>query len=790
MAVKKVIGIVLSFILFISFTGTIVKAEETNSLSVLDAIQQFQQHGKSKGVVEGYIVGYTQSPSKYTRDPAKFGDTNVAIADSPDETNPEKGMPVQLPKGDVRAAVNVKDHPENVGKKVQLTGTLELYFSSPGLKAVTAYKFPGELENRVSKVTASPNGREVEKGTLVTLTTRTEGATIYYTLDGSEPTNQSIRYYEPIVLQEDTVIQAIGVKEGSESSPVATFSFTVVKGEKVHIHDIQGKAHISPCKGKKVRNVEGIVTALDKYGFYMQDAQPDDDPATSEGIYVYQKDADVKVGDVVQVDGQVEEHVGAGYAERFETDLTTTEIKATRATIKASHVPLPEAVVLGEHGVKIPDEIIDNDAFGVFDPQEDAIDFYESLEGMRVTLPTPKVVAPQKHGNLYVTIANGSNKVVTKYGTPLLSETQLNPERLSLKVPRNHVAKVGDTFNGDITGVVGYDYSAYRISPVTELPSVIDGGFKQVGAKIQPRLGRVTVATYNMENFSANQKETSDEKVKALAYSIKYNLKMPDIIGVQEMQDNNGTINDGTTDASLSAKRIIDAVQAIHGPKYEYVEVAPLNNQDGGAPGANIRVGFFYNSSRVKLADQPKLLETNPTRIGQDNPLFESTRKPLAAEFTFQGQHLVVISNHLNSKIGDAPPFGSIQPLVWKSEEKRVQLAQEVNRFVKGIQKRDANAPVVVVGDMNDFEFSKPLQALKGDTLQNMLETVSKENRYTYIHEGNAQVLDHILVTNNIANHTIVDPVHLNTNMMKEHGRVSDHDPVLAQIDLKKARSV
>ena len=52
-----------------------------------------------------------------------------------------------------------------------------------------------------------------------------------------------------------------------------------------------------------------------------------------------------------------------------------------------------------------------------------------------------------------------------------------------------------------------------------------------------------------------------------------------------------------------------------------------------------------------------------------------------------------------------------------------------------------------------------------------MLNTVPKENRYTYIHEGNAQVLDHILVTNNIAPHTIVDPVHLNSNIMKEHGR-------------------
>ncbi|WP_044880788.1 DUF6359 domain-containing protein [Bacillus cereus group sp. BfR-BA-01315] len=787
MDLKKLMSIFLSLMLLISFTSITAKAEEKGVLSVNEAIQLFQQQGSSKGIVEGYIVGYTESSSKYTKDPAKFGDTNVAIADSPNETNPEKIMPVQLPKGDVRTAVNVKDHPENVGKKVQLTGTLELYFNSPGLKSVTAYKFQGETENRVSDVTASPNGGEIAKGTAVTLATSTEGATIYYTLDGSIPTDKSIRYNEPIVLNENSVLKAIGVKEGLSSSAVATFSFTVVTSEQVRIHDIQGKSHVSPYDGKKVRNVEGVVTALDKYGFYIEDPQPDNDPATSEGIYVYKKDANIATGDLVQVDGEVEEFIGPGYAEKFETDLAITEIKASRVAVKANNQQLPPAIVLGENGVKIPDQIIDNDAFGVFDPNEDAIDFYESLEGMRVTMPTPQIVGPQKNGNLYVTVANGGDKVTTKYGTPLLGENQFNPERLSLKVPRDYVAKAGDKFTGDITGVVGYDYGAYRISPVTELPSVTDGGFKQVGANIQPRLGKLTVATYNIENFSANAKETSNEKVKAMAYSIKYNLKMPDIIGVQEMQDNNGSINDGTTDASLSAKRIIDAVQEIHGPKYEYVEVAPQNNQDGGAPGANIRVGFFYNASRVKLADKPKLLETNPTRIGQDNPLFDNTRKPLAAEFTFQGQNIVVVSNHLNSKLGDATPFGKIQPLVLKSEEKRIQLAQEANNFVKGIQKRDVNAPVVIVGDMNDFEFSKPLQALKAENMQDMLETVSKENRYTYIHEGNAQVLDHILVTNNIAPHTVVDPVHLNSNIMKEQGRVSDHDPVLAQIDLKKA---
>ena len=89
----------------------------------------------------------------------------------------------------------------------------------------------------------------------------------------------------------------------------------------------------------------------------------------------------------------------------------------------------------------------------------------------------------------------------------------------------------------------------------------------------------------------------------------------------------------------------------------------------------------------MKLATVPKLLDKNVVRIGDENPLFESTRKPLAAEFTFQGQNIVVVANHLNSKLGDATPFGKATARI-KSEDKRIQLAQEVNYFVQGIQKR------------------------------------------------------------------------------------------------------
>ncbi len=77
-----------------------------------------------------------------------------------------------------------------------------------------------------------------------------------------------------------------------------------------------------------------------------------------------------------------------------------------------------------------------------------------------------------------------------------------------------------------------------------------------------------------------------------------------------------------------------------------------------------------------------------------------------------------------------------------------------VNSFGKDIQSQDPNANVVLLGDFNDFEFSNPLKALKGNEVTNMIEKVPAEDRYTYPYQGNAQVLDHILVSNNMANRT------------------------------------
>ena len=143
--------------------------------------------------------------------------------------------------------------------------------------------------------------------------------------------------------------------------------------------------------------------------------------------------------------------------------------------------------------------------------------------------------------------------------------------------------------------------------------------------------------------------------------------------------------------------------------------------QDGGAPNANIRVGFLYNPDRVFLPEgipagnattavgyENGNLTHNPGRIDPTkNSAFNSSRKPLAAQFNFQGEDVIVIVNHWNSKSGDTPLFGSTQPPYYGSEVKRKQIAKIVNDFVEEIKEDNPDANIVSVGDFNDFQFTR-----------------------------------------------------------------------------------
>ncbi|KIL43586.1 hypothetical protein KP77_32920 [Jeotgalibacillus alimentarius] len=651
--------------------------------------------------------------------------------------------------------------------------------------------------NQVRPVKANPAGGFVEEGGTVELSTETEGASIYYTTDGSEPTADSTLYEDGVTITENTNLKAVAVKDGMTTSDVAEFTY-VIQTDDIEIHDIQAAEHFSPYEGLTVPNVEGVVTyVVNSSSFYMQSLTPDEDSRTSEGILVYQRNHGLTEGDHVEVSGTVLEYYVEGYGDRFDNDLPVTQIESTNINELAEGLELPEPIVIGgENGIEVPTEVIDNDNFAQFDPEEDGIDFYESIEGMRVEVAGGTASGPQKYGEVAV-IPNKGDEVYTQAGGAIVKPDDFNPERVFIDVEdEDFVVKTGDELSTSAIGVMSYGFGKYKVlAGEGQLPAFTDGGLEPDTTTIEHKENELTIASYNIENFSANTSNTSDEKAQRLADSFINDLGSPDIIALTEVQDSNGPTDDGTVSGEESYQRLINEIVALGGPEYAYTEVIPEDKQDGGQPGGNIRNGFLYNPERVQLTEGVQggandaievvdgELTLNPGRIAPSE--FPNTRKPVVAEFEFNGEEVIVVGTHLNSKGGDQPLFGQNQPPFLGSEAERIELAGIINDFVQEVQADTPDANIVVAGDMNDFEFSAPLEALKGEELTNLIDGVEKEDRYTYNYEGNAQVLDHILVSNNLAERTAFDIVHINSDFMEVHGRASDHDPLLAQISFE-----
>ena len=119
--------------------------EEAQEYTVAEALAAFTGVAKP-AVVKGYIVG-TVNGQVYTEGCVFSGTaeskTNILIADNADETDYNNCMPVQLPSGAVRNALNLVENPGNYKKQVNLTGSLEKYFGVPGLKTVSKYEIEG-----------------------------------------------------------------------------------------------------------------------------------------------------------------------------------------------------------------------------------------------------------------------------------------------------------------------------------------------------------------------------------------------------------------------------------------------------------------------------------------------------------------------------------------------------------------------------------------------------------------------------------------------------------------------
>ena len=658
-------------------------------------------------------------------------------------------------------------------------------------------------------------------------TATSSGGPMSYTLDPDDD----------FLLGERCTVTVIGDAVTDQDDPPATmagdhvFSFTT-QALPATISEIQGTSHISPLVSRSVTNVEGIVTArrtAGGRGYWIQDPVGDGDSATSDGVFVFLNQAPAaQIGDRVRVTGAVTEFrggcpdpctpaAGSGF-----NNLTITQITSSNANVQilSSGNPLPAPTVIGLGGRMPPTETIDDDSETTrdielendYDPSGDAIDFYESLEGMLVRVDAGSiVVGPTKSfGEITVLPDGGSwaSGLRSPRGGILLSGYEDgNPERIQVDdeilrdlapVPRPAKAMpdvdVGAIVTTPIVGPLDYTFANYKIQATTTPafePSPIERETATPSADQE-----LAVATFNVENLAATDPQA---KFDELATMIVSNLRSPDLIGIEEVQDNTGRADNGVVDASQTWARLIAAVEAAGGPLYEYRQIDPENNADGGQPGGNIRVGFLFRTDRgLSFIDRPGGDATTPTavidhpsgprlsfspgRVDPGNPAFVDSRKPLAGEFRFRGKKLFAVVVHFSSKGGDQPLFGRFQPPTRLTETARHGQAQAVADFVSQVRDADPNAYVVVLGDVNDFQFSQTVGILEGAGLTTFIDALPENERYSYVFEGNSQVLDQILGSPPVLARLVeYDVVHVNSEFAVQ---ASDHEPSVARINM------
>lgn len=622
------------------------------------------------------------------------------------------------------------------------------------------------------------------------------------------------------------------------------------------IWEIQGVTHISELDGEDVFGVEGVVTAVRNNGFWMTDPTPDDDDATSDGIFVFRgitpKPA---VGAHVAVDGEVDEFRSGGSG-GFR-NLTTTQLRSfTGLTLLGNASPLP-VTVIGIDRMP-PTLVIDDDstdsveaANAVYDPESDGIDFWESLEGMRLQVADAVAVgATNRFGEIAIISQLQTNAGVrTPRGGILVRNLgqagdyrpgDFNPERLILDdvLADTPSVNVGDEFLDDPIGVLDYGFGNFKLLVTADAGRIDNGLAREMTAATGPT--DLAVATFNVENLSA---VSSDAKVNELAAQIVENLRSPDLIAIEEMQDNTGPANSGGAAADLSWQRLISAIAAAGGPLYDYRQIDPQNNEDGGQPGGNIRVGFLFHTERgLEFVDRPggdALTDTDvdPTPNGKGAQLtispgrvldadiggenaFADTRKSLVGEFRFRGETIFVVANHFSSKGDDRPLFGHFQPPFRLTEFEsgdpedgwRHAQAQAINDFVDEIRAVDEDGHVIVLGDINDFDFSETVEIITGDrvaldpgpsmpdadgsgqtastgepaVMGTLFDLLAPEERYSYVFDGNSQVLDQIIVSTSLLElEPTYDVVHVNAEFADQ---ASDHDPSVMRVSFQPRR--
>jgi len=344
-------------------------------------------------------------------------------------------------------------------------------------------------------------------------------------------------------------------------------------------------------------------------------------------------------------------------------------------------------------------------------------------------------------------------------------------------------------------GPLNYRVESWQVARFTGIdvqPSFVD--LKK--SSITPKPSYLSVMTVNGFNLDPkiespskvmNPKQDVDDdwgdgRFHGLAQAIVLQGNSPDIIALQEIQDNDGAEISEETDASDTYALLIKTLSQLSGIEYQWVDIAPDVGADGGQPGGNIRNGYLFNPERVRLK------QNSVKRLGVADACYEDSRKPLVSEFVEieSGESLVCINVHLASKRHQMSIFAPTKAGVDHRLPVREQQCELIHDYCAEL--KNQNKRFYVTGDFNDTEFSQPLKVLCKDLSTNLVMNLPEHERYDYNHRGKLQVLMHGIVANELADACDYEIIHGNELIGVQPGadssKASDHAYVIAGISL------
>ncbi len=524
----------------------------------------------------------------------------------------------------------------------------------------------------------------------------------------------------------------------------------------------------------------GVVTGTTRKGYFVQDPHGGE-TGCSHAVFVFSPRRKPQVGALVEVQGQVIDFL------LEETERPTTQIQAVDARTLDDEGPRLKPVWLTGERIAL-----DNDALAAY---------LNSIEGMLVGIEAGATfVAPSNPFGDYVVVPVGTDATRTRHGGVLIDP--VNPDRWYpgfriVDYSRAPQVDVGAELLSPVVGPLNYRVSSYQIAALGRI-QVRPASIKFKHTTLKPEPTRATILTLNGFNLDTRVEDpnlvqdprrdvdddVADGRYAKLAAAIARDAAAPDIVALQEMQDNDGAEITDVVAADENYKKLIRAIRAVGGPTYHWVDVPPQPGADGGQPGGNIRNAFLYNPERVAIVPE------SVRNIGADDAAFEDSRKALMVRFRMlsTNRELAVINVHLASKRHQRGVFAPERPGFDPRQETRVRQALLVRDTLLNLAERGIN--YYVTGDFNDFEFSETLRSMLGDESINLVERVPSEERYDYNHRGKSQALMHGIVSKQHAGKRNMEYeiLHGNELVGAQPGQLgdkaTDHAYVIARIEM------